>query len=400
MSVHKEISLEDEICGYLAAHAWLYEAGSASRYDRALFPSDLIAWIEATEPKAWETLAKTHGAAVESVLLDRVRKQLDDRGTLDVLRHGVDIVGLKHSLALAQFKPALSMNADILARYAANRLRVVRQVHYSKANENSLDLVLFLNGLSVATVELKTDFTQSVQDAINQYRFDRNPKPKGQNAEPLLSFPNGALVHFAVSNKEVFMTTRLEGPATTFLPFNKGDNGAAGNPPNPNGHPTSCLWEEVWQRESWLEILGRYVVPEKDSKKQIAKFIFPRYHQLDATRKLGEAVRTEGAGGKYLIQHSAGSGKTNSIAWVQPLANCIVQLSERPRALFPKIQIVPHFRRSMPLCFGVPEHESPQTLVRCFVKTISQRFRDKYILLIEPSPEVEVRASCLRQTTV
>ena len=317
MSVHQEISFEDEICGHLAAHGWRYEPGAASAYDRAraLFPPDLVAWIEATQPKAWETLKTTHGAAAEGVLLDRVRRQLDDRGTLDVLRHGVDMVGLRQSLALAQFKPALSMNADILARYAANRLRVVRQVRYSKANENSLDLVLFLNGLPVATVELKTDFTQSVQDAVDQYRFDRNPKPKGQNAEPLLSFPSGALVHFAVSNTEVFMATRLEGAATAFLPFNKGDHGAAGNPPNPNGHPTSYLWEEVWARDSWLEILGRYIVPEKDQKKQIAKFIFPRYHQLDATRKLVAAVREEGAGGKYLIQHSAGSGKTNSIAW-------------------------------------------------------------------------------------
>jgi type I restriction enzyme R subunit len=308
MSLHKEISFEDEICIHLAAHGWLYEAGSAAHYDRthALFPSDLIAWIEATQSKSWKTLTTTHGAAAEGVLLDRIRKQLDDRGMLDVLRHGVDIVGLRHSLALAQFKPALSMNADILARYAANRLRVVRQVRYSKANENALDLVLFLNGLPVATVELKTDFTQSAQDAIDQYRFDRNPKPKGQNAEPLLSFPNGALIHFAISNKEAHMTTRLDGPATTFLPFNKGDHGAAGNPPNPNGHPTSYLWEEVWGRDSWLEILGRYIVPEKDTKKQITKFIFPRYHQLDATRKLVAAVRQEGAGGKYLIQHSAG----------------------------------------------------------------------------------------------
>ena len=317
MSLHKEISFEDEICGHLETHNWFHAAGSASNYDRtrALFPSDLIAWAETTQPKAWETLRKTHGVAAEVELLDRVRKQLDDRGTLEVLRHGVDVIGLRQSLALAQFKPALSMNADILARYAANRLRLVRQVRYSKSNENALDLVLFLNGLPVATAELKTDFTQSVQDAIDQYRFDRNPRPKGQNAEPLLSFPNGALVHFAVSNSEVRMTTRLEGPATTFLPFNKGDHGAAGNPSNPNGHPTSYLWEEVWARNSWLEILGRYVVPEKDSKKQIAKFIFPRYHQLDATRKLVAAVRQEGAGGKYLIQHSAGSGKTNSIAW-------------------------------------------------------------------------------------
>jgi type I restriction enzyme, R subunit len=317
MVLHKEMAFEDEICGHLAAHGWLYEASSAPFYHRphALFAPDLIGWIEATQPKVWEILAATHDATAEVALFDRLRKQLDDRGTLDVLRHGVEMIGLRHPISLAQFKPALAMNADIVARYAANRLRVARQVHYSTSNENALDLVLFLNGLPVATVELKTDFAQSVEDAVDQYRFDRNPKPKGQHAEPLLSFPSGALVHFAVSNSEVRMTTRLDGPATTFLPFNKGDHGGKGNLPNPDGHPTSYLWEEVWARDSWLEILGRYIVAEKDKKKQIAKLIFPRYHQLDATRKLVARVREEGAGGKYLIQHSAGSGKTNSIAW-------------------------------------------------------------------------------------
>ena len=189
-------------------------------------------------------------------------------------------------------------------------------MHYSQQNENSIDLVLFLNGLPVATVELKTDFTQSIGDAIDQYRFDRHPKPKGQAAEPLLSFPSGALVHFAVSNREVQMTTRLNSTDTVFLPFNQGDHGAAGNPLNPHGgHRTAYLWEQVWERQSWLEILGRYLVTQKDDKKQIKSVIFPRYHQLDATRKLQAAVLTEGPGGKYLIPHSAGSGKTNSIAW-------------------------------------------------------------------------------------
>jgi type I restriction enzyme R subunit len=317
MSLHKEISFEDEICGHLAANGWLYAAGDAALYDRvrALFPSDIMAWVQTTQPIAWQTLSKNHGPGAEGVLLDRIRKQLDDRGTLDVLRHGVELIGLRQPIALAQFKPALAMNADILARYDANRLRVVRQVRYSTANENCLDLVLFLNGLPVATVELKTDFTQSIDDAIDQYRFDRHPRPKGQSVEPLLNFPSGALVHFAVSNSEVHTTPQLAGPATVFLPFNKGDHGAKGNPPNPTGHRTSYLWEEVWQRDSWLEIIGRYLVTRRDDKKKITSIIFPRYHQLDATRKLQTKVLEEGAGSKFLIQHSAGSGKTNSIAW-------------------------------------------------------------------------------------
>jgi type I restriction enzyme R subunit len=318
MSLHKEISFETEICQYLANHGWLYAEGNSAGYDRlrALFPADVMAWVQATQPKAWETLSNNHGAQAGETLLARLRDQLDQRGTLDVLRHGIELLGLKQPLKLAEFKPALAINADIIARYAANRLRVARQMRYSLHNENSLDLVLFLNGLPVATVELKTDFTQNIGDAIDQYRFDRLPRPKGQAVEPLLSFPHGALVHFAVSNSEVHMVTKLDGPATVFLPFNQGNGGAAGNPANPKGgHRTAYLWERVWARESWLEILGRYLIAQRDNKKRIETIIFPRFHQLDVTRKLQAAVLTEGAGGKYLIQHSAGSGKTNSIAW-------------------------------------------------------------------------------------
>jgi type I restriction enzyme R subunit len=317
-NLHKEIEFENDICAHLLAHGWLYAEGDFSSYDRAraMVPTDIVTWVQETQPQAWETLNKNHGAAAEAVLIDRIRKQLDDRGTLDVLRHGVELLGLRHSVTLAQFKPALAMNPELQAKYAANRLRVVRQVRYSQHNENAIDLVLFLNGIAVATVELKSDFTQSVEDAVDQYRFDRHPRPKGQpSAEPLLDFPRGALVHFAVSNSAAMMTTRLLGVATTFLPFNKGDNGAAGNPVNPNGHRTAYLWEEVWARDSWLEIIGRYIVTKRDSRKQITSTIFPRYHQLDATRKLLATVLAEGAGQKYLIQHSAGSGKTNSIAW-------------------------------------------------------------------------------------
>ena len=160
-----------------------------------------------------------------------------------------------------------------------------------------IDLVLFLNGIPVATVEIKTDFTQDINAAVDQYRFDRIPRPKGRPfAEPLLDFPRGALVHFALSNRTVMMTTKLQGPATQFLPFNRGDRGAAGNPPNAQGHRTHYLWEQVWAVDSWLEIIGRYLVTRRDSKKKITGVIFPRYHQLDATRKLLDAVLAEGPG--------------------------------------------------------------------------------------------------------
>jgi type I restriction enzyme R subunit len=317
VSLHKEINLERELCAHLAQHGWLYGQGDAANYDRgrALYPPDVLAWIRDTQPKVWDALQKAFGGYAEEKLLTRLREQLDQQGTLDVLRFGFGMHPVKQPLKFAEFKPAFGLNPDILARYAANRLRVVRQIRYSTSNENCLDLVMFLNGIPVATAELKTDFTQKVQDAVDQYRFDRLPRPKGLAAEPLLSFASGALVHFAVSNSEVRMTTRLDGPATSFLPFNQGDAGAAGNPPNPNGHRTAYLWEEVWARESWLEILGRYLIAARDDKKQITQVVFPRFHQLDVTRRLQQTVLAEGAGGRYLVQHSAGSGKTKSIAW-------------------------------------------------------------------------------------
>ncbi len=341
MSLHKEHSFESEICEHLAKHGWLHGEGDAATYDRAraLFPADVLAWVQETQMKAWETLVKNHGAKAEETLLNRLRDQIAQRGTLDVLRQGVELLGLKQPLKLAEFKPALAINADILARYAANRLRVVRQVRYSLHNENCIDLVLFLNGLPVATVELKTDFTQSIGDAIDQYRFDRNPRPKGQPPEPLLSFPNGALVHFAVSNSEVHMVTKLDGPATRFLPFNQGNEGAAGNPVNAQGgHRTAYLWEKVWARESWLEVLGRYLIAKRNKKKEIEQIIFPRFHQLDVTRKLQVAVLNDGPGGKYLIMHSAGSGKTNSIAWA---AHFLAELHDAEnRKIFDTVLVV------------------------------------------------------------
>ena len=317
-NLHHEHHFETAICTHLAANGWLYQEGDAARFDRAsgLFLPDLLAWVESTQPEHWQRLAKTHGAALVQVLADRIRKNMNERGTLDLLRRGVEMLGLPSPLELAQFRPALAINPAILAKYGANRLRVVRQVRHSPNHPLAeLDLVLFLNGIAVATVELKSNFTQGVQDAVDQYRFDRLPQPKGGVAEPLLGFPGGALVHFAVSQSEVMMTTRLAGTATAFLPFNRGNEGAAGNAPNPDGYATAYLWEEVWAVDSWLDILHRYLICKRNDKKQPQAVIFPRYHQLDATRKLVADVLEHGPGERYLVQHSAGSGKTNSIAW-------------------------------------------------------------------------------------
>jgi type I restriction enzyme R subunit len=244
MTLHLEIKFEDDICNHLAANGWLYAEKDAQHYDRAraLYPADVIAWVQAAQPQAWEALSKNHGANAENTLLDRLRKQLDDRGHAGCAaqRHGT--ARPQAAAALAQFKPALAMNPDLQTRYAANRLRVIRQVRYSLHNENSIDLVLFLNGIPVATVELKSDFTQSVEDAIDQYRFDRQPKPKGQNAaEPLLEFPARGAGAF---RGQQFAKPHDHAPAGTghHLPaVQSGDHGAAGNPVNPNGHKHRLL---------------------------------------------------------------------------------------------------------------------------------------------------------------
>ena len=319
MSLHKEINFEIEICEHLAANGWLYADGDAAKYDRAraLFPEDVLAWVQATQPKAWEAIAKNHGAHAAETLLTRLRDQIDQRGTLDVLRHGIEMLGLREKLSLAQFKPALAINPDILARYAANRLRVVRQVRYSLHNENCIDLVLFLNGLPVATVELKTDFTQSVGDAIDQYRFDRHPKPKGQAAEPLLSFPSGALVHFAVSNREVHMTTRLDGTQLRVPALQPGRRRRGRQPREPDGgHRTAYLWEQVWERRELARdprpLPGG---PEGQEEADREDHLPPLSTSSTRPASSRPPCWREGPGGKYLIQHSAGSGKTNSIAW-------------------------------------------------------------------------------------
>ena len=313
---HKENVFETEIVNYLTSHGWA--EGTSQGYDKdlALYPEDLLTYIKSTQPDAYEKMLKREGVKTDDVLLKFVAKELDSQGSLYYLRHELKYIGSKFKLC--QFKPEL-FNPDTQKRYDANILRVVRQVYYSKAHQNSIDLVLFVNGIPIATLELKTDFTQNVQDAIWQYKNDRDPKN-----EPLLEFKKRAIVHFAVSTDEVYMATKLAGKKTFFLPFNKGRaDGSSGNPPNPNGYATSYLWEEIFEKETLLGILNRYVhleVKEKEDhqghKYKSETLIFPRYHQLDVVKKLLADTKANGSGKNYLIQHSAGSGKSNSIAWL------------------------------------------------------------------------------------
>lgn len=329
MGVQHEKSFENEICEYLGAHGWLYEEGFTG-YDQehALIPEDVFAWLQETQPEQWARVMPDNGSPVETalakrLLVDRLVKELDQPlehggGLLAVLRGGFRKTPAKFSMCV--FRPATSMNPVAEQHYLANRLRVVRQVHHSaKRPQDSIDLVFFVNGLPVATAELKTDNTQSIDDAVRQYRRDRLPK-----GEPLLKFGSRALVHFAVSTDEIQMTTKLDGANTVFLPFNLGNNGGAGNPVNPNGAATSYLWERVLQRDNWLQILERFVnlqITEKvdpitGARSRSTQIIFPRFHQWEAVTSLLETTSIEGPGSKYLIQHSAGSGKTNSIAWL------------------------------------------------------------------------------------
>jgi len=325
MGIANEIEFENDICSYLASHGWLYSANDAG-YDRerALFPEDVVSWIKEAQPKAWASLQGFHNGATETEVLNRLVKVLAADGTLKVLRNGFKAVGAGSAVvSVVQFKPAFGFNPEIADNYNRNRLRVMRQVHYSLSNQKCIDLVFFVNGIPVSTVEVKADFTQAVNDAKVQYQRDRLPKDTTSHKdEPLLTFKRGALVHFAVSTEEVWMTTKLEGGATYFLPFNQGNDGGKGNPTNEHGYPTAYFWEEILQRDMWLRILGSFLqfeVKTKTSAQGIKtkkeSIIFPRYHQLAAVNKLVKAASTEGSGRNYLFQHSAGSGKSNTIGW-------------------------------------------------------------------------------------
>lgn len=288
---------------------------SAADYDRTLclLPGDVVDFLYATQPKTWERFKKLHGLEAKERLLKRLAAEIQKRGTLEVVRKGIKSDGCRFQLAY--FRPASGLNESLQHLYAANLFAVVRQLHYSHQNENSLDLAIFLNGLPLFTAELKNPFTgQNVQHAIRQYRLDRDPK------EPLFAFGR-CLAHFAVDPDLVYVTPYLQGTKTTFLPFNRGRNGGAGNPPAWQSFATAYLWERLWARDSVLDLMQHFIqiVEEEDDKGRktgIRRLIFPRYHQLDAVRRLVQAARKEGPGQRYLIQHSAGSGKSNSIAWL------------------------------------------------------------------------------------
>ncbi len=294
-----------------------YQLGNAGNFSRELAfdKATIFQFIQTSQPEAWRRLSDIHGLAVEPKFIQRLYVELELRGMLDVLRYGITDYGVRFKLAF--FKPASGLNPDTLALYNQNILTITRQVQYSDQHDNSIDLLLSINGLPVATAELKNQFTgQDVDKAKRQYEQDRDYR------DLLFQFKRRALVNFAVDPDEVWMTTRINSSNTRFLPFNKGYNKGAGNPPNPNGYKTAYLWEDIWTKDSWLDIVGRFLHLEQENIKLDGKsakketLIFPRFHQLDAVRKLTADAKVKGTGHEYLIQHSAGSGKSNSIAWL------------------------------------------------------------------------------------
>lgn len=316
MSITTENTFETALVQSLTEHGG-YTEGNAPDYspELGMFKYEVIKFLQESQPKRWEKISAIHGADADNRVIQRLYKELDLRGSLDVLRNGFVDYGVRFQMAF--FQPASGLNPDAVDLYNKNNLKVYRQIYYSTKNKNSVDVLLSLNGIPVATLELKNQFTgQNVGNALKQYSTTRD------NREILFAFKKRCLVHFAVDQDEVFMTTKLDGSKTYWLPFNKGANNGKGNPQNPDGYRTSYLWENILQKDSWMEIIQRFVhlqteeieVEGKVYKKE--KLIFPRYHQLDAVREISKKVLEVGTGKNYLIQHSAGSGKSNSIAWL------------------------------------------------------------------------------------
>ena len=327
MPTYKEENFEDHIEAHLNRSG--YRSRQSVFYNKrlCLIHDDTLEFIQDTQPSAYQRLKRQYGEETPVKLLNRVSKEIERRGVLDVLRKGVKDRGC--TFYLTYFRPASGMNPDLQQRYAQNRFSLIRQLKYSQENEKSLDMVLFLNGLPLVTMELKNSLTgQVVADAEKQYRTDRDPR------EPLFRFRR-CLVHFAVGNEKVSMTTHLQAGETRFFPYNRDIE----NPVNPDGHKAAYLWEDILQTDNLMELISDFIHeqevtdkvydPELGEVKDVKRpvLVFPRYHQLDVIRKLKAAVIAEGVGRNYLIQHATGSGKSNSIAW---LAHLLTHLYRSP----------------------------------------------------------------------
>lgn len=323
----KEKNFENDIEAYLLSSGGGYVKGEQKTYDKAkaIDMPVLISFIEKTQPKMWQRYQNVYGDKAQKQLYSIFQENVDANGLIHVLRYGVKDRGMQ--LKFAYFAPASAYNEELVEKYKANILTETRQFHFSDLTpKKSIDIVLSLNGIPVVSLELKNQLTgQSIQNSQHQYMYDRDPK------EFLFRFNNRILVYFGVDLYNVVMTTELKGKDTFFLPFDQGSNGAGnvgdgGNPDNPDGYATSYLWEHVLQRDTLLSILQRYISKEvketvslqngKQVKKKTTRLIFPRYHQLDVVEKLIADTKATKEGKNYLIQHSAGSGKSNSIAWL------------------------------------------------------------------------------------
>lgn len=330
-SAHKEKVVQDHLVSQLVTGQGYLRRSAKADYDRALAMDRalVLRFLQETQPEEWAKLVTHYATSAEDTLFTQLTRALKDRGLLDVLRSGLKIVpGIRFSLCF--FRPASGIEPKRIAEFEGNILSVMDEVEYSQKHGGRLDVVLFLNGLPVATIEAKNLLTGSTfRHAERQYRTDRAPA-----GEPLLTFKRGALVHFALDEDNVSMTTRLQNGKTRFLPFNRGRDGGAGNPDVPGEFRIAYLYsdgpwgEAIFARRVLLDILGRFMHLEANGKSEV--MIFPRFQQLDAVRKLMAHAGDHGAGRNYLIQHSAGSGKSNTIAWLAHHAINLHDAGDRP----------------------------------------------------------------------
>ena len=340
MPTYTEENFEEHIEAHLNRSG--YQSRQSAIYNKSLclIPNETLQFIQDTQLKEYQKLERQYGAETPSKLRDRVSKQIERRGVLDVLRNGVKDRGC--SFDLTYFQPSSGMNPDHQRLYDKNQFSLIRQLRYSQGSEQSLDMVLFLNGLPLVTMELKNSLTgQVVTDAEKQYRTVRDPR------EPLFQFKR-CLVHFAVGNEKVSMTTHLQGDGTRFFPFNKDIE----NPVNPDAHKTAYLWEDILQPDNLMELIDNFIHEQETTEKVYDSVIgavkdvkhrvlvFPRYHQLDVIRELKAAIVAEDVGHNYLIQHTTGSGKSNSIAWLAHLLTHLYRSPTETNRIFASIIVV------------------------------------------------------------